>query len=182
MIEPSAGFEGVGLVEGNDDAGAEIEGEIDSAGIGDRRVFGEDDRATVHIEDGFAAPVVMRNDFGAEREAGAIGVFARAIDVVGVESERFQISVPAEGEVAKSVPMVCETNAKDEEALILEAAHDERIAKGLASVKGEFAIAGRVRTARGGRTDERGRGGIGGVGGEIRGWRLRQDGGRCEKE
>jgi hypothetical protein len=74
----------------DDEAGTEIEGEIDSAGSRDRRVFGEGNGAAVHMEDGFASQVVVRNDFGAEREAGTIGVFARAVDVVGAEGKRLR--------------------------------------------------------------------------------------------
>ncbi len=112
MVEPGGGFDGVGLVEGSDEAGTEIEGEIDSASIGDWRVFREGDGAAIHIQDGFASPVVVRNDFGAEGEAGTTGVFTRAVDVVGVEGEGFEIGIPVEGKGAEGAKR--NSNKRDE--------------------------------------------------------------------
>jgi hypothetical protein len=86
--------------------------------------------------------VRVGNELDADFDGAAVSVLARAVDVVGVDGEGFEIDVSVEVEVGEAVQESGDAAAENKQALVFEVAHDFGIAEGLCGVKAEFAITG----------------------------------------
>ncbi len=148
--ELDAGFEGVAAVDGDVEAGTEVESHINAAGIGDGSLLGEGEQAAVDVEDRTIAPVVVRKNLQAEGATAAVGVFARAVNIIGIDGDGFEIEIVVERGVMEFDEVGSEARTDDGQALAGKIAEDEGIAEGLAGVDGELVDIAEERAGGGG--------------------------------
>ena len=130
MEELDASFEGVATVDGDVEAGAKIQSHVDAAGIGDGSLFGEGEQAAVDIEKGTIAPVVVREDLQTEGATPAVGVSARAVNIVGIDGQGLEIEIVIERGVVEFDEVGGEARANDGQTLAGKITEDEGIAEG----------------------------------------------------
>lgn len=88
-------------------------------------MFGEGEQAAVDVEEGTIAPVVVWEDLQTEGATAAVGVFARAVNVIGIDGDGLEIEIVIQRGVMKIDEVGSEARTDDSQPLAGKIAEDE---------------------------------------------------------